>query len=98
MVAQVKATQTPPAEVYRDPEVYEDERRLVFGRSWQFIGHSSELAKTGDVITAVFAGYPVIAVVVDADLDRAGQLRPGDRVRFSPIPASASWPPSQTVE
>ena len=43
-------------------------------------------------------GYPVIAVVVDADLDRAGQLRPGDRVRFSPIPASASWPPSQTVE
>jgi allophanate hydrolase subunit 2 len=43
-------------------------------------------------------GYPVIAVVVDADLDRAGQLRPGDRVRFSPIPSSASWPPSQTVE
>lgn len=30
----------------------------------------------------VTGGYPVIAVVVDADLDRAAQLRPGDRVRF----------------
>jgi biotin-dependent carboxylase-like uncharacterized protein len=30
----------------------------------------------------VTGGYPVIAVVVDSDLDRAAQLRPGDRVRF----------------
>ena len=30
----------------------------------------------------VTGGYPVIAVVVDEDLDRAGQLRPGERVRF----------------
>jgi biotin-dependent carboxylase-like uncharacterized protein len=28
-------------------------------------------------------GYPVIAVVLHADLSRAGQLRPGDTVRFS---------------
>jgi biotin-dependent carboxylase-like uncharacterized protein len=27
-------------------------------------------------------GYPVVAVVVEEDLPRAGQLRPGDRVRF----------------
>jgi biotin-dependent carboxylase-like uncharacterized protein len=31
----------------------------------------------------VTGGYPVIAVVVDADLDAAGQLRPGDEVWFS---------------
>lgn len=30
----------------------------------------------------VTGGYPVIAVVVDADLSRAAQLRPGARVRF----------------
>lgn len=30
----------------------------------------------------VTGGYPVIAVVVDEDLDRAGQVRPGERVRF----------------
>ncbi len=30
----------------------------------------------------VTGGYPVIGVVVGADLDRIGQLRPGDTVRF----------------
>lgn len=30
----------------------------------------------------VTGGYPVIGVVADEDVDRAGQLRPGDRVRF----------------
>ncbi|MEU1259327.1 biotin-dependent carboxyltransferase family protein [Streptomyces chartreusis] len=36
----------------------------------------------------VTGGYPVIAVVHDADLDRAAQLRPGDTARFRP------WSPS----
>ena len=31
----------------------------------------------------VTGGYPVIAVVADADLDLAGQLRPGGSVRFA---------------
>ena len=30
----------------------------------------------------VTGGYPVVAVVVDADVDRAAQLRPGQSVRF----------------
>ena len=30
----------------------------------------------------VTGGYPVVAVVVDADVDRAAQLRPGDVARF----------------
>lgn len=34
----------------------------------------------------VTGGYPVIAVVVDADFDRAAQLRPGDAVRFRAVP------------
>jgi allophanate hydrolase subunit 2 len=36
----------------------------------------------------VTGGYPVIAVVVDADLDAVGQLRPGDTVRFASAPAA----------
>jgi biotin-dependent carboxylase-like uncharacterized protein len=32
--------------------------------------------------TGVTGGYPVVAVVVDADLDTAGQLGPGDQLRF----------------
>ena len=38
----------------------------------------------------VTGGYPVLAVVVTADLPAAGQLRPGDRVRFRPVPAPLS--------
>jgi allophanate hydrolase subunit 2 len=30
-------------------------------------------------------GYPKIAVVIDADLDRVGQLRPSDAVRFKAV-------------
>jgi allophanate hydrolase subunit 2 len=37
----------------------------------------------------VTGGYPVIAVVVSADIARAAQLRPGDRLRFRPAPAGA---------
>jgi allophanate hydrolase subunit 2 len=35
-------------------------------------------------------GYPVIAVVVSADIGRAAQLRPGDRLRFTGVPPSAT--------
>ncbi|WP_034261366.1 biotin-dependent carboxyltransferase family protein [Actinospica robiniae] len=34
----------------------------------------------------VTGGYPVIAVVLDDDVDRAAQLRPGDAVRFRTTP------------
>jgi len=42
----------------------------------------------------VTGGYPVVAVVVDADLDLVGQLRPGDPVRFRLVerPATAARP------
>ncbi len=78
---------TAPAEVYRNPETYDDERKLVFGRSWQFIGHESELRETGDVIAATIAGYPVIAVKASDGVKafhnvcrhRAGPLFDGER-------------------
>jgi allophanate hydrolase subunit 2 len=38
----------------------------------------------------VTGGYPVIAVVVDADLPRAAQLRPGTRVIFLQIDSESS--------
>lgn len=33
----------------------------------------------------VTGGYPVLATVIDADLPRLAQLRPGDRVRFATV-------------
>jgi allophanate hydrolase len=32
-------------------------------------------------------GYPRLATVVDADLDRFAQLRPGSAVTFAPVAA-----------
>ncbi len=56
------AQATAPASVYREATRYDDERRHVFGRSWLFMGHVSELAGDGDVIAATIAGYPLLVV------------------------------------
>ena len=40
----------------------------------------------------VTGGYPVIAVVVSADIPRAAQLRPGDKLRFRPARTRAGFP------
>lgn len=37
----------------------------------------------------VTGGYPVVAVVLRADLDRAAQARPGQTLRFTPAPGPA---------
>ena len=55
-------TPTAQASVYRDPARYESERKAVFGRSWLFMGHVSELAREGDVVAATIAGYPLLVV------------------------------------
>ncbi|UOR02846.1 urea amidolyase family protein [Leucobacter allii] len=41
----------------------------------------------------VTGGYPVIGTVLDADLDLAAQLRPGDAVRFTPVDPDAPGAP-----
>ena len=38
----------------------------------------------------VTGGYPVVAVVVDADVDRAAQVRPGQPLRFRWVSAAGS--------
>jgi allophanate hydrolase subunit 2 len=45
-------------------------------------------------------GYPKFAQVIGADLDRAGQLRPGERLRFRRVAleeAEAVWRRRQEV-
>jgi p-cumate 2,3-dioxygenase alpha subunit len=36
---------------FMDPEVFERERRHVFGRSWLYVGHDSEIREPGDYLT-----------------------------------------------
>ncbi|MCE9523405.1 MAG: aromatic ring-hydroxylating dioxygenase subunit alpha [Alphaproteobacteria bacterium] len=53
---------TAAASSYRDASRYENERKGVFGRSWLFMAHVSELAHEGDVVTATIAGFPLLVV------------------------------------
>ena len=58
----VELQTTAATSAYRDASRYEAERRAVFGRSWLFMGHQSELAREGDVVSATIAGYPLLVV------------------------------------
>jgi p-cumate 2,3-dioxygenase subunit alpha len=46
--------------VFVDQELFEQERRLIFDRSWLFAGHVTELPQPGDFVTRSVAGRPVI--------------------------------------
>jgi phenylpropionate dioxygenase-like ring-hydroxylating dioxygenase large terminal subunit len=46
--------------VYWDPETYERELELIFGKTWLFVGHESMLRYAGDYITNFMGDDPVI--------------------------------------
>jgi p-cumate 2,3-dioxygenase subunit alpha len=46
--------------VFVDREIFEQERALIFDRSWLFAGHVSEFPNRGDFVTRSVAGRPVI--------------------------------------
>jgi choline monooxygenase len=54
--------ETLPAALYRDPSLYETERRRVFWRTWQLVGHESQLPEPGAWVAVTPAGYPLILV------------------------------------
>jgi choline monooxygenase len=47
---------TIPNTWYTSSEVYEAERRAVFGRTWQFVGRAEQVARPGSFVTAEIAG------------------------------------------
>jgi choline monooxygenase len=56
------AVPTLPASAYRDPAVFERERREIFAREWLLFGRSDQLPAPGDFLSATIIGYPVIVV------------------------------------
>lgn len=59
-----------PASLYSDPEIFELEKRRVFGKAWVFLGHESEIPERGD--------YVVRRIVDDSFIvsrDEAGLVR-----------------------
>lgn len=58
-----------PAEVFSSPQVFEAEMRNVFGKSWVFVAHESELPQPGDYVLRRLGGDSVIV-----SRDEAGDL------------------------
>jgi len=50
------------ARYYTDPAYFEAEKRGLLARTWQFAGHSDQLAKTGDFFTFDIAGESLFCV------------------------------------
>ena len=55
---------------YRDPGLLEREEERIFARSWQLVGHVSELPKPGDYLTGTAGSQPVLVA-----RDEDGTLR-----------------------
>lgn len=51
---------TLPSWLYTKPEVLEVEKREIFCKTWQYVGHISQLSKPGDYITTEVADRPII--------------------------------------
>lgn len=51
-----------PQWILTDPDIYEMEVDKIFGHTWQYLGHESELKNTGDYVTRWLMDDPVLLV------------------------------------
>jgi len=56
------ASYTLPARFYTDPAIYELEKRAIFYRTWQYLGHVSHVARPGDYVAGYVADQRVFAI------------------------------------
>lgn len=53
---------TLPAFMYRDKAFVEIDKHIILANSWQFVGHMSQLQRSGDQIVAEIADKPLVIV------------------------------------
>lgn len=53
---------TLPAWLYTDADVFAAEKEKIFFRTWQVVGHHSQVANPGDYFTVELAGEPLLIV------------------------------------
>lgn len=56
-----------PAPVYSDPEIFEIEKKQVFGKSWVFLAHESEIPQAGDYVVRKIVDDSFIVVRDERD-------------------------------
>ncbi len=59
-----------PAPLYFDPARFEEEKQRIFSRTWQVVGHRSQVSNPGDYFTTNLVGEPLLIV-----RGNAGELR-----------------------
>lgn len=58
----LESARTLPNTWYTSPDVLADERRSVFGSTWQLVGRADQVFKPGSFLTADVAGEPILVV------------------------------------
>jgi choline monooxygenase len=53
---------TLPSTLYTDPLVFAEEKERIFARTWQVVGHASQVANSGDYFTSELVGEPLVIV------------------------------------
>jgi choline monooxygenase len=53
---------TLPSTLYTDANVFAAEKEKIFARSWQVVGHASQVATPGDYFTTELVGEPLVFV------------------------------------
>ncbi len=67
----VEGSRRIPGWIYTDPAIYAREQERIFGgRSWNYIGLTSEIPRAGDFLQTYVGEHPVVAV-----RDRDGRIR-----------------------
>src|SRR5271168_4365475 len=51
---------TLPASWYLDPEIFRAEKERILHRSWQYVGHTGQVARPGDFFTTHLGDIPVV--------------------------------------
>ncbi len=64
------ATTLPASWYGADPQIWERERRAIFGREWLMVGRADEVPDPGSYLTETIAGSPIFVI-----RDREGVLR-----------------------
>jgi nitrite reductase/ring-hydroxylating ferredoxin subunit len=66
----VEAGRTLPSSWYTDPQIFELERKSIFRRAWEYVGHRGRVENPGDYFTCEVGGVPIVIVC-----DKGGTVR-----------------------
>ncbi|HEY6373757.1 MAG TPA: aromatic ring-hydroxylating dioxygenase subunit alpha [Candidatus Sulfotelmatobacter sp.] len=60
--AEIARAWTLPSRLYTDVSIFLAERENIFARTWQVVGHTSQVANPGDFFTTTLIGEPLLFV------------------------------------